>query len=183
MSLSIHEHGTSLHLFSTSLISLKKEIAYILLDSYLNVFSCADVKQYSKKLNTNYYFHCNLKSLFSEGIFLSFKSLAGKDCFWCLLFFECSSVSDLMALAPFRNYDVKADTFKGCIWEYWKSALLCTGGLVLRQNPCFLLSTGVIGSLEFFCFALHMRIQFIFFYFGKSKSTDINFLLNKNKAL
>lgn len=68
-----------------------------------------------------------------------------------------------MAFAPFSNYDVKANSFKGYIWEYLKSALLCTGGLVLRQNPCFLLSTGVIDILEFllFCFTYDNAIQLL----------------------
>lgn len=86
-----------------------------------------------------------------------------KDCFLMLFFFESSSVCDLMALASFYNYDVKADNFKGYIWEDLKSALLSTGGLVLRQNPCFLLSTGVIGILEFllFCFSCENTIQLL----------------------
>lgn len=69
-----------------------------------------------------------------------------------MFLFESSSVCDLLALAPFCNYDVKADSFKESFWEDLKSTLLCTGGLVLRQNPCFLLSTGVMSISEFLLF-------------------------------
>ena len=68
-----------------------------------------------------------------------------------------------MALALFCNYDVKADSFKGCIWEDLKSALPCSGGLTLRQNPCFLLSTAIMGILEclLFCFAFENTVHLL----------------------
>lgn len=64
--------------------------------------------------------------------------VASKRLFLDVSSFESSSACYLLALVSFCNYDVKEDSFKGYIWEDLKRGSLYIGGLILRQNPCFL---------------------------------------------